>query len=66
MKTRWDDGMEKLQLSCGRSLTATIMTIPTSRGKSRLSTQVKGQMAGAAFTEGSEADGIRRREEQGP
>ena len=54
MKTGWDDGMEKLQPPRDRSLTAIIMTIPTSRGKSRLSTQVKGQKAGAAFTEGSE------------
>ena len=54
VKTGWDDGMEKLQLPRDRSLTAIIMTIPTSRGKSRLSTQVKGQKAGAAFTEGSE------------
>ena len=54
VKTGWDDGMEKLQPPRDRSLTAIIMTIPTSRGKSRLSTQVKGQKAGAAFTEGSE------------
>ena len=54
IKTGWDDGMEKLQLPRDRSLTATVMTIPTRRGKSMLSTQVRGQKAGTAFTEGSE------------
>ena len=46
--------MEELQLPRDRSLTATVMTIPTRRGKSMLSTQVRGQKAGTAFAEGSE------------
>lgn len=51
VKTGWDDGMESRQLPRDRSLTSTVI-IPTSRGNSKLSTQV-GQKAGASFTEGS-------------